>query len=105
MYVTKLLMVIASLYLLEGYLTKSKIRFGCGLIYEYRGQSLHGLNKYNLLVGFDIPRSLLPNILISWNNIPNVEILLICQYYIGYVTIWYHSVQIIEVKKPISKEH
>ena len=46
-----LLIVIASLTLVEGYSTKSEIRFGYGLLYEHRGQLLHGLNKYHLLVG------------------------------------------------------
>ena len=49
MYMVNLLMVIASLTLVECYSTKSEIRFGCGLIYEHRGQLLHGLNKYHFL--------------------------------------------------------
>ena len=49
-----LLMVIASPNLVECYSTKSEIRFGYGLLYEHRGQLLHGLNEYHLLVGVDI---------------------------------------------------
>ena len=56
MCVVKLLMVIASLKFVEGYSTKSEIRFGYGLLYECRRQLLHGLNKYHLLVGLDIPK-------------------------------------------------
>ena len=51
-----LLIVIASLTLVEGYSTKSEIRFGYGLLYEHRGQLRHGLNKYHLLVGVEIPK-------------------------------------------------
>ena len=51
-----LLIVIASLTLVEGYSTKSEIRFGYGLLYEHRGQLLHGLNKYHLLVGVKMPK-------------------------------------------------
>ena len=45
------MIVIASLNFVEGYLTKSEIRFGYGLIYEHRGWLLNGLKKYHLLVG------------------------------------------------------
>ena len=51
-----LLMVTASLTLVECHSTKSEIRFGYGLLYEHRGQLLHGLNKYQLLVGVDMPK-------------------------------------------------
>ena len=51
-----LLIVIASLTLVECYSTKSEIRFGYGLLYEHRGQLLHGLNKYHLLVGVEMPK-------------------------------------------------
>ena len=56
MYVVTLLMVIVSLTLVECYSTKSKIRSGYGLLYEHRGQLLHGLNKYQLLVGVEMPK-------------------------------------------------
>ena len=56
MQAVKLLMVITSLYFVESYSTKSEIRFGYGLLYEYRGQLLQGLNRYYLLVGVDIPK-------------------------------------------------
>ena len=49
------LMVIVSLTLVECYSTKSEIRFGYGLLYEHRGQLLHGLNKYHVLVGVEMP--------------------------------------------------
>ena len=42
MYMVKLLMVFASLNFVECYSTKSEIRFGYGLLYEHRGQQLHG---------------------------------------------------------------
>ena len=51
-----LLIVIASLTLVEGYSTKSEIRFGHVLLYEHRGQLHHGLNKYHLLVGVEMPK-------------------------------------------------
>ena len=50
-------MVIASLTLVECYSTKSEIRFGYGVLYEHRGQLHHGLNKYHLLVGVEMPNS------------------------------------------------
>ena len=56
MYMITLLIVIASLTLVEYYSTKSEIRFGYGLLYEHRGQLLHGLNKYHLLVGVEMPK-------------------------------------------------
>ena len=56
MYVDKLLMVIASLYFVEGYSTKSESRFRHDLLDEHIGQLLHGLNRYYLLVGVDIPQ-------------------------------------------------
>ena len=57
MYMITLLIVIASLTLVECYSTKSEIRFGYGLLYEHRRQLLHGLNKYHLLVGVEMPKS------------------------------------------------
>ena len=56
MYMITLLIFIASLTLVECYSTKSEIRFGYGVLYEHRGQLLHGLNKYHLLVGVDMPK-------------------------------------------------
>ena len=56
MYIIKLLVVIASLNFVECYSTKSEIRFGYGVLYEHIGELLHGLNKYHLLVGVDIPQ-------------------------------------------------
>ena len=34
---------------------KSQIRFGYGLKFGYKGAVLHGLNRYNLMVGLEIP--------------------------------------------------
>ena len=42
MYMVTLLIVIVSLPLVDCYSTKSEIRFGYGLLYEYRGQLLNG---------------------------------------------------------------
>ena len=56
MYMVTLLIVIASLTLVECYSTKSEIRLGYGLHYEHRGQLLHGINKYHLLVGVEMPK-------------------------------------------------
>ena len=56
MYMVNLLMVIASLTLVECYSTKSEIRFGYGLLYKHKGQLLQGLNKYHLSVGMEIPK-------------------------------------------------
>ena len=50
-----LLIVISSQTLVEGYSTKSEIKFEYGLLYEHRGQLLHGLNKYYILVGGEMP--------------------------------------------------
>ena len=55
MYMVTLLIVIVSLTLVECYSTKSEIRFGYGLLYDHRGQLLHGLNKYYLLVRVEMP--------------------------------------------------
>ena len=49
-----LLMVIASLTMVECYSTKSETRFGYGLLCEHSGQLHHGLNKYHLLVEVEI---------------------------------------------------
>ena len=56
MYIVKLLLGITSLNFVESYSAKLESRFGYGLLYEHRGQLLHGLNKYHLLVGMDIPK-------------------------------------------------
>ena len=56
MYMINLLIVIASLTLVESCLTKSELRFGYGLLYEHRGQLLHGLNKYHLLVAVEMSK-------------------------------------------------
>ena len=56
MYMFTLLIVIASLALVKCCSTKSEIRFRYGLLYEHRGQLLHGLNKYYLLVGVEMPK-------------------------------------------------
>ena len=56
MYMITLLIVIASLTLVECYSAKSEIKFGYGLLYEHRGQLLLGLNKYHLLVGVEMPK-------------------------------------------------
>ena len=71
-----LLMVIASLHLVECYSTKSEIRFGYVLLYEHR-QLLHGLNKYNLLVGVEMQKFTLLNTLTNWNSILIANSLLI----------------------------
>ena len=34
---------------------KSVIKFGWGMMFDYYGQMLHGLNKYNLIVGVKVP--------------------------------------------------
>ena len=56
MYMDTLLIVIVSLTLVECYSTKSEIRFGYGLLYEHRGQLLHDINRYHLLVGVEMPK-------------------------------------------------
>ena len=56
MNMVSLLVVIASLTLVECYSPKSEIRFGYGLLYEHRGQLLHGFNKYHFLVGVEMPK-------------------------------------------------
>ena len=35
---------------------KSVIKFGWGMMFDYYGQMLHGLNKYNLIVGMKLPQ-------------------------------------------------
>ena len=34
---------------------KSEIKFGWGLMFDYHGQVLHGLNRYHLMIGLEIP--------------------------------------------------
>ena len=34
---------------------KSEIRFGYGMLFDYHGHLVHGLNRYHLMVGIDIP--------------------------------------------------
>ena len=36
-------------------LPESQIRFGYGLKYEFRGAALHGLDRYNVMIGLEIP--------------------------------------------------
>ena len=62
-------MVIASLTWVKYYSIKSEIRFGYGLLYEHRGQLLHGLNTYHLLVGVEMPKFTLTNAHTNWNSI------------------------------------
>ena len=40
---------------------ESELRFGYGMSFRYHGQMLHGLNRYNLLVGLEIPDLRIPN--------------------------------------------
>ena len=40
---------------------ESELRFGYGMSFQYHGQMLHGLNRYNLLVGLEIPDLRIPN--------------------------------------------
>ena len=56
MYMITLLIAFANLTLVECYSTKSEIRFGYGLLFEHRGQLCHGLNKYHILVGVEMPK-------------------------------------------------
>ena len=50
---------------------KSEIRFGYGLLYEYVGKVLHGLNRYNVMIGLKIPDFRLPNYYIPDEIDPN----------------------------------
>ena len=34
---------------------QSVIKPGWGLLYDYHGQMIHGLNRYNLIIGVEIP--------------------------------------------------
>ena len=40
---------------------ESELRFGSGMSFQYHGQMLHGLNRYNLLVGLEIPDLRIPD--------------------------------------------
>ena len=40
---------------------ESELRFGYGMSFQYHGQMLHGLNRYNLLVGLEIPDLRIPD--------------------------------------------
>ena len=40
--------------------TESEIRFGYGMSFEYHGQMVHGSNRYNLLIGLEIPDLRIP---------------------------------------------
>lgn len=35
--------------------TKSENRYGYGMLFDYHGHLLHGLNRYHLMVGIDMP--------------------------------------------------
>ena len=39
---------------------ESELRFGYGMSFQYHGQMLHGLHRYNLLVGLEIPDLRIP---------------------------------------------
>ena len=39
---------------------ESEIRFGYGMSFKYHGQMVHGLNRYNLLIGLEIPDLRIP---------------------------------------------
>ena len=69
-YIVKLLMVNASLNFVQSCSTKTETRFKYGLLYEHRGQLFHGLNKYHLLVGVNIPKFTFTQYsYTNWNNI------------------------------------
>ena len=40
---------------------ESELRFGYGMSFQYLGQMLHGLNRYNLLIGLEIPDLRIPH--------------------------------------------
>ena len=46
-------MVVASLS--EKIEPKSTIRYGYGMMFDYYGKMLHGLNKYNMIIGLKLP--------------------------------------------------
>ena len=51
---------------------KSVIKFGWGMMFDYYGQMLHGLNKYNLIVGVKVPTASDLNLKIPYMLQPSV---------------------------------
>ena len=52
----RIVLLVSLAYTTLGYLEpKSEIRFGYGMLFDYHGQVLHGLNRYHLMVGLKIP--------------------------------------------------
>ena len=56
LFLVRIILMFSLTYVSLGYLEpKSEIRFGYGMLYDYHGQVLHGLNRYHLMVGLKIP--------------------------------------------------
>ena len=56
LFLVRIVLLFSLAYVSLGYLEpKSEIRFGYGMLYDYHGQVLHGLNRYHLMVGLKIP--------------------------------------------------
>ena len=79
---------------------KSVIKFGWGMMFDYYGQMLHGLNKYNLIVGVKVPTVSDLNLQIPYMLQPSV-----CKNFpknvaYQYVT-WYTNSETHSIARPI----
>ena len=79
---------------------KSVIKFGWGMMFDYYGQMLHGLNKYNLIVGVKVPTVSDLNLQIPYMLQPSV-----CKNFpkniaYQYVT-WYTDTETHSIARPI----
>ena len=53
---------------------ESELRLGYGMSFQYHGQMLHGLNRYNLLVGLEIPDLRIPEYFTPGQEMYNSQI-------------------------------
>ena len=79
---------------------RSVIKFGWGMMFDYYGQMLHGLNKYNLIVGVKVPTINDLNLQIPYMLQPSVCKAFPSQNIYKYVT-WYSASDKNSVARPI----
>ena len=75
---------------------KSVIKFGWGMMFDYYGQMLHGLNKYNLIVGVKVPTISDLNLQIPYMLQPTV-----CKAFME--NFRYRSVKVVVSRKSIAR--
>ena len=87
----------------QGEMPESEIRMGYGILYQTNGKLLHGLNKFHLVVGLELPKFKfhLDRPIIHFNdyqehckNLATVDfILVLC------IEVWPLYLQVIDIKK------